>query len=165
MDSQDKTYLSPLISFDFYLENYHKLLGELKKENDLRQLKTIIKEDVGLELQEQIKTNTYHALVLTDVYRQIVWVNDGFHMMTGYSKSYALGKKPNFLQGVKTSEKTKQEIHKQLNNKHRFTGTILNYRKNGEMYQCHIKIVPIYGTKKELTYFIAFEQELSVVQF
>ena len=80
--------------------------------------------------------------------------------MTGYHKNYALGKKPSFLQGEKTSEATKQKIREKLKTEHGYEGSILNYRKNGEAYRCRIKIIPLYDSKKQLTHFIALEREL-----
>jgi len=152
--------ISPLLSFDFYLESYHKLMLQLKKEVDLKQIKSLLRNDIDHNIQQIIKTEDYDALVITDVNQAIVWVNDGFTEMTGYHKKYALGKRPSFLQGAKTSKMIKRQIKDQLLNSHCYKGSIVNYRKNGEAYRCQIDIVPIYGPMGEQTHFIAFEKEL-----
>ncbi|MDF0716407.1 PAS domain-containing protein [Muricauda sp. 334s03] len=160
MKEEVKSYISPLVSFDIYLENYHKLLKLLRKEADVKQLKSILKSDIATHVQDLILHETYDALVLTRPDQHIVWVNEGFQEMTGYSKSFAIGKRPSFLQGPLTSKNSKQEIRELLRAEHTFTGSILNYRKNGEIYTCQIKIIPLYDSKKELTHFIAMEKEL-----
>lgn len=162
MRNKGKNYISPLLSFDFYLENYHKMLEQLRKDVDLKQLESIVKPRIGTYIQDLILQERYDALVLTKPDQHIVWVSEGFQEMTGYSKSYAIGKKPSFLQGTNTSENTKQEIREQLRVGHKFSGSILNYRKNGETYQCQIKIVPIYDFKNVLMNFLALEKELRV---
>lgn len=162
MTEEGRTYISPLLCFDIYLENYHKLLKQLRKEADVRHLRSILTSRIGTDIHDLILYGTYDALVLTRADQHIVWVNDGFQEMTGYSKSFAIGKRPGFLQGAQTSENTKQEIHEQLKTDHTFTGSILNYRKNGETYQCQIKIVPIYDSNNVLKNFLALERELHV---
>lgn len=54
--------------------------------------------------------------------------------MTGYSKSYAVGKKPAFLQGEKTSPSFKKQIRSDLKNNHSYSGSLVNYKKNGQAY-------------------------------
>lgn len=152
--------ISPLLSFDFYLESYHKLMLQLKKEVDLKQIKSLLRNDIEHNIQQLIKIEDYDALVITDLNQAIVWVNDGFTEMTGYHKKYALGKRPSFLQGAKTSKMIKRQIKDQLSNNHCYKGSIVNYRKNGEAYRCQIDIVPIYGSTGEQTHFIALEKEL-----
>jgi PAS domain S-box-containing protein len=104
----------------------------------------------------------YSALVLTTVKQQILWVNKGFTHMSGYSKSFAVGRKPSFLQGKKTCRQTRSRISQSLQKQVPFTESVLNYRKNGELYRCQISITPLMNTKGELTHFIALEKELSL---
>jgi len=152
----------PLISFDLYLEHYHQLIKTLKKEIDLEQIHNFLKRHTEGQFQELIKQENYDAIVITTLDQHIVWVSDGFADMTGYQKNYALGKKPSFLQGGSTSNKTKQQIKEQLQSSHNYKGSIVNYKKNGDAYRCQIKIVPLYNSKKELTHFMALEKELKV---
>lgn len=160
MKEENSTYISPLLSFDLYLETYHHLIKKLKKETDIEQLKYILKGNIGPNIQDVLRQEIYDALVLTSSDQQIIWVNNGFTEMTGYAKNYALGKKPTFLQGEQTSKNKIKDIGEQLHRKHGYTGSIVNYRKSGESYVCHIKILPLYDSKKELTHFIAMEREL-----
>lgn len=160
MKASKRPFVSPLHSFDIYMEHYHQLLEKLRKQTDIRQLKTAINDSIPAAIEAIIENENYDALVVTSTDQHIVWVNNGFKDMTGYSKNYAVGKTPKFLQGSKTSEKTKTELRAQLKKEHRFTGSVINYRKNGETYQCKIKIVPIYDAKNNLKHFLALEKEL-----
>ncbi|MFN7118762.1 MAG: PAS domain S-box protein, partial [Saprospiraceae bacterium] len=42
------------------------------------------------------------AVIVTDPERRILWVNEDFTYITGYSLSEVLGKKPSILQGPKS---------------------------------------------------------------
>ncbi|WP_108424083.1 PAS domain-containing protein [Flagellimonas amoyensis] len=162
MNVEGQKFISPLLCFDIYSEYYHKLIQQFRKAADARQVRSILKGQANNAIEELIQLETYDALVITDPHQNIVWVSDGFPEMTGYPKKQVLGKRPSFLQGVQTSEDTKQKIREQLKTVHSFTGSVLNYRKNGEPYLCQIKIVPIYDSKRVLVNFLALEKELLV---
>ena len=162
MVPKKKSYISPILSFDFHLENYHKLLKKLKVENDLKQLGSLLKRSIDPSIQEVLETTDYEALVVTDSNREIVWADNGFKEMTGYAKDFAIGKRPTFLHGTNTSEATRGEIRQLLKEEKRFKAAITNYRKNGEEYQCQIDVLPLYDSENKLTHFLAMEREKKV---
>ena len=162
MVPKKKSYISPILSFDFHLENYHKLLKKLKVENDLKQLGFLLKRSIDSSIQEVLETTDYEALVVTDANREIVWADNGFKEMTGYAKDFAIGKHPTFLHGTNTSEATRDEIRQLLKEEKRFKAAITNYRKNGEEYQCQIDVLPLYDSENRLTHFLAMEREKKV---
>ena len=62
----------------------------------------------------------------------------------------------------KVKVRVPNQIREQLFYNHTFSGSLLNYRKNGEPYLCQISIFPIYDAKERLDNFIAFEKEIPV---
>ena len=159
-----KKYFLPLASFDVHLTNLKNLTNEFKKDNDISNLINIINTNYwSTDITMNVFQKDYDALVLTDKNQKIIWVSSGFNNMTGYSKSYVVGKKPAFLQGDKTSPYVKKQIRSDLKNNHSYSGSIINYKKNGQVYNCQIKISPIYSSKKSLKYFLAFEKEIAMV--
>lgn len=159
MSNRRKKYLSPFQSLDFYLPNYHALCKKLKLENDLSELQTVLNRNLEPLVVETLQTSNYEALVVTDAKVKIVWTNNGFHEMTGYAKSFAIGKRPSFLQGLNTSEEAKAEIRQLLGQQKRFSASIINYRKNGEEYNCRIDVLPLFDSQKQVTHFLAMERE------
>jgi PAS domain S-box-containing protein len=97
------------------------------------------------------------AVILTDASRQILWVNEDFTSITGYSLAEVIGKKPSLLQGAGTEKETIIRIRKALESQVPVKGELTNYRKNGEAYCCKLVIHPIFNHEQELTNFIAFE--------
>lgn len=154
-------YISPIASFDVHLSNYHRLIDQLRRENDISHLREILSHSLTTTIVDQIKEEKYDALVLTRANQHIVWVSEGFKGMTGYSKNFVLGKRPSFLQGERTCLETKKAIRESLREKHTFEGALINYRKNKETYTCHINILPIYSKKNRLKYFLAIEKEIT----
>ncbi|MEM1336501.1 MAG: PAS domain-containing protein [Bacteroidota bacterium] len=159
MGTTRKKYLSPIQSLDFYLDNFQALCKKLKLENDLLELKDVLHRDLAPSVIEILQSTYYEALVVTDLDKTIIWANNGFHEMTGYSKHFALGKRPTFLQGKKTSQETKTEIRRLLKQQKRFSKALVNYRKNGEEYICQIDVIPLFNSNKVVTHFLAMERE------
>lgn len=97
------------------------------------------------------------GVILTDAQRKILWVNEDFTVITGYSLTEVIGKKPSLLQGRETSPDSVKRLRKALEAQVPFKDEIINYRKNGEEYLCKLVIHPIFDDEKQLVNFIAFE--------
>ena len=159
---KNKSIISPLVSFNYHLENYNALIDDSRRKKDISQIEKYLNYCYSTELNSKINDEDYDALVLTDTSHNIIWVNDGFKKMTGYTKKFAVGKKPSFLQGEKTSTVVKSQLNNDLVLNHTFTGSIVNYRKNGELYLCQITILPIYNFDDKLSYFLALEKDETI---
>ena len=103
---------------------------------------------------------SYEALVLTDASQTILWANDGFEKMTGYTVDYAVGRKPDFLQGPKTSGESRRDISQNLRRKEPFKSVIVNYKKSGEEYLCEVRVIPIADATNQVTHFLALERAI-----
>lgn len=100
------------------------------------------------------------AVVLTDASKRILWVNEDFTLLTGYSLPDVLGKKPGaLLQGAETEPEIVLRIRKALQHQIPLKEDITNYRKNGERYTCRLVIHPVFDRNRALTNFIAFEAD------
>lgn len=149
----------PLISWDLYMDGYyHQMLAAIKRmEREIVFLfakKFNWQNDLNLAFFE----NDYDAIIITDLNQNIIWVNEGFSMMTGYSKSFAVGRTPKFLQGTETLEESKNRIRKKILQQVPFKEIIINHKKDGTAYSCEVKIIPLISDKP--THFIAFEKEV-----
>lgn len=103
-----------------------------------------------------------NTIVITCEMEKIEWVSKGFTRMTGYGSQEAIGQFPRFLQGSDTSIASKTAIRGKIDSAEKYSGKIINYRKNGEPYVCKVDILPIYDTSDSLVNFIAFEYEVEV---
>jgi len=148
----------PLKSWGIFSSHYRDRAAELKREQDLNQLKQLAlqmswKNDLDAIFQEA----SYEALVITDIDKKIIWVNDGFVDMTGYTKKFALNQSPNFLQGKKTAEETRVKIRNKIVSNKPFTEVITNYKKDNTPYKCQLKVFPLYS--EETTHYLALEKQ------
>ncbi|WKN41897.1 PAS domain-containing protein [Tunicatimonas pelagia] len=104
---------------------------------------------------------SYEALVLTDPQQSIQWVSEGFITMTGYSPQSVIHRKPRILQGKATSNESKTRIRTKLKVAEPFQEVIVNYRRSGEPYRCHLSIFPMKDSDGALQHFLALEKEVA----
>lgn len=110
------------------------------------------------EYASSLKTGS--TLVLTDLTKTILWTSQSFLGMTGYARDEAVGKTPKLLQGVDTDPITLRRVNEALKQAEPVSADLLNYRKNGDSYICRASIQPLYNSERELTHFLAVEQEV-----
>ncbi|MEO1052433.1 MAG: PAS domain-containing protein [Bacteroidota bacterium] len=149
----------PLHCWDIFSLHLAKLNASHSKTNEHETLLSYQQQfDWQIDL-EAVLNRPYQALVLTDPTVRIAWVSAGFTDMTGYSKYEVLGKSPNLLQGRNTSAASKASVRKNLSRRKTFEENLINYRKNGEEYICHVEIHPMLDAKGEVSHFLALESE------
>lgn len=153
-------FLSPIFCWDVYSMYLHEKKQIAQKSNDFHALQKLHQQYHWQVELESILVNAYEALVVTDTQKIIRWVNEGFTKMTGYPAYTSIGKSPAFLQGRNTSAETKKRIRQKLSEQIPFSENIINYRKNGEEYVCHVEIHPLINDKDQLTHFLALEREI-----
>ncbi|CAM6092108.1 unnamed protein product [Calypogeia fissa] len=86
------------------------------------------------------------AFVVCDVIdpeRPVLFASAGFFDMTGYSPEEVIGRNCRFLQGVDTDAKEVARISTALKKGEAYSGTILNYKKNGSPFWNQLTLSPI----------------------
>lgn len=146
----------PLHSWDFYGNYFQNLSGLL---SDQKQLQSLARDNHWvheLDLQKELEKDT--VIIVTNPEIKIVFSSQNMIKMNGYQSEEVLGKSPKMFQGEKSSAETNIEIRKAIELRQPFDKIIVNYRKNGIAYDCHVKGFPVFNTKGKLIHFIALEK-------
>ncbi|AUC83894.1 diguanylate cyclase [Polaribacter sp. ALD11] len=152
-----KSLQLPIISFDLYMDYFSTEMINLGIKNDIDIVKNFAtKLQWTNNVDEIFKDEVFETIVLTNNKQEIIWVNDGFKKMTGFSKNFALKKTPSFLQGEGTCKETSTRIREKIRAKKPFKEVVLNYKKDKTPYKCEIKIFPL--SYKNTTHYIALER-------
>lgn len=140
----EKRATMPLLSWDIFSQFSTSYFRSISEKNSDRNELTYFAHTFKWKnkVSDILRNNEYEALVLTDYSKKILWVNEGFTKMTGYSKQYAKNKRPSFLQGKNSNEK-RMSIRKKLASNRPFKEVIVNYRKDGTPYDCELHIFPL----------------------
>jgi PAS domain S-box-containing protein len=89
----------------------------------------------------------------------IIYVNQAFSNMTGYSADEVIGKTPGLLQGPKTERGVKERLSDDLKNNRTFHGDTINYRKDGSAFIIEWKISPVMDGD-EVTHYVAVQRAI-----
>jgi PAS domain S-box-containing protein len=129
---------------------------------------TAQKEEVErLRLLESIITNTSDAVLITEAEPfdapgpLIVYVNEAFTKMTGYTADEVIGKTPRILQGPKSDKAELAKLKKALQNWEPCEITTINYKKSGEEFWINFSVTPIANEKGRFTHWIAIERDVT----
>ncbi len=92
---------------------------------------------------------------------QLVYVNDKFSQLSGYSREESLGKDCRFLQGIDTNEFASNDIKQQLAKGTPIHTELLNYRKDGTPFWNELVIQPIRDDQGTLLYYIGHQIDVT----
>jgi PAS domain S-box-containing protein len=122
------------------------------------------KEETRLKLLESVITNTTDAVAITTIekkppYCKIIYINNAYTKMTGYSLEEVAGKSPAILQGPKTDKAELRRIGDCLKRFEPCTMEVINYKKNGEEFWSSISLSPIADKSGIYTHWIAIKRD------
>lgn len=92
---------------------------------------------------------------------KIVYANNAFSDLTGYTVHEVIGKSPRLLQGPDTDPETKGRIRDALLRQEPVREIILNYGKAGNPYWLDINIIPLRDSSGVVTHFAAIERDVT----
>lgn len=128
-----------------------------------------------LEVLRKAIDKAHFSIVLTDPTQEdnpIVYVNDAFEELTGYTKSEVIGRNCRFLQGERVDSERLLQFQEALENEEHLSIELRNYRKDGTMFWNQVTVTPIYdadgnlarylGTQRDVTRRREHEQRLTV---
>ncbi|MEB3337387.1 MAG: PAS domain S-box protein [Leptolyngbyaceae bacterium] len=120
-----------------------------------------------LDLLQSVVVHANDAVVVTeatptaDLGHKILYVNEAFTQMTGYSAEEAIGQSPRLLQGAKTDPVQMQKIRTALQNWQPIKAELINYRKDGSEFWVELSIVPVTDASGYCTHWISIEREIT----
>lgn len=91
----------------------------------------------------------------------LVYVNNAFTQITGYSRDLAVGFNCRFLQGPDTDPNEIQKIRKALDQGQAYTGELLNYRHDGSRFWNRLTLSPVGGSAGKPDFFVANQMDVT----
>ncbi|SHH81278.1 bifunctional diguanylate cyclase/phosphodiesterase [Clostridium grantii] len=101
------------------------------------------KDKALLNLTERIAEHTSDAVIVTDSYTNIIYVNKSFEEATGYMKEEVLGLKTSYFKSNKQSKEFYHDMWKNLNTKGHWQGELWDKKKGGSLYPKKLSIFEV----------------------
>jgi PAS domain S-box-containing protein len=124
------------------------------------------KAENNLKLLESAIRNDYDSILITEMDMdnpgpRIVYVNDGFTKMTGYTRDEVIGLTPRILQGPKTDRAVLDKLRDALSNGRPFFGQTVNYRKDGSEFVNQWDIHPLVNENGEARHWVSYQHDIT----
>lgn len=158
----DKAMLNQLETLSYWVISEIELRQELKKEQENKnKLNQLLKQERWLK--EAIES-TSTAVIITDPHQEdnpIIYTNQAFNDITGYTNEEVLGRNCRFLQGPDTQQEDIARINKAINCEESIHIDIKNYKKNGVPFWNELFINPVWNDNGELINYVGIQQDIT----
>ena len=119
--------------------------------------------DLMKRMLENAIEHSFHGVMITKAEPgyPVIYVNDAFTEITGYSLEEIAGQSPAILQGPKTDRAVLNRLNQALSEGKLFHGEAINYRKDGSEFLMEWKIVPIKNEDQVTSHYLAIQRDVT----
>lgn len=120
-----------------------------------------------LRLLESVVVNANDAIIITEAEPihqpgpKIIYANEAFTRITGYSQEEVIGKTPRILQGPLTSRSELDMVRSKLSKWEPIRVEVINYRKDGSPFWVELNIVPIANKQGYFTHWVSVQRDIT----
>lgn len=124
-------------------------------------------EEQQLKLLSSVITHANDAVLITDAETvdapgpRIIYVNEAFTKMTGYTADEVIGSSPRVLQGPNSNREELAKLRKALRNSESCEITTINYKNDGEEFWNNFSVSPVTDENGQYTHWIAIQRDVT----
>jgi PAS domain S-box-containing protein len=118
----------------------------------------------GLRIRDQAIRSTGSGVVISDARQPdqpIIFVNEAFERVTGYSAQEVMGRNLRFLQRDDCEQPEVAKIRAAVHEGREVHAVMRNYRKDGTRFWNELTISPVYDNQRELTHFVGIQNDIT----
>ena len=126
----------------------------------------VVEKDPGLipQILSTILDSSVNGITLADPDQDdmpIVYANQSFEKMTGYSQGEIIGRNCRFLQGDDRDQEARVQLRKAIDSCQPIEVTIRNYKKSGELFYNHLALTPLFDSEGRLMYYLGVQYDVT----
>lgn len=145
-------------------DSSNKISGMVAVVSDVTEQK---RQAEQVRLLQSVVVNTNDAIVITEADPinepgpRILYVNEAFTRITGYTLEEVLGKTPRLLQGAKTSQTELDKVRSALAMRKPIIVEVINYRKDTSEFWSEFSVVPVANKTGQYTHWISVQRDIT----
>jgi PAS domain S-box-containing protein len=112
----------------------------------------------------QILDTCVNGITLSDPDQEdnpIVYVNEAFEFITGYSREETVGRNCRFLQNEDRDQEGIERIREAMRETKSVTVTLRNYKKDGTLFYNQFTIRPLFDKQGKLIYYLGIQYDVT----
>lgn len=117
-----------------------------------------------LYLMQHAMDSSNNGIIITNLADSdyaIIYANDAFVRMTGYTREKILGRNPRFLQKIDREQPDLDELRMALENNHDGYAVLRNYRQDGSLFWNEVNISPIRDQLGKITHYVGIQNDVT----
>lgn len=103
------------------------------------------------------------AISITDAAANILYANQNFERVTGYSCTEVIGKNESILSNKTTPRIVYETLWGRIRQQKPWSGTLVNRRKDGTRYLAELTISPVLNNKGQTTHYLGIHRDVTEV--
>ena len=155
---KDGTLMDVSIKVSPILDSSTQVTGVSVIARDISDLKQAEKARARLALAVE---HTAESVVITETDGTITYVNPAFEEITGYRREEVMGQNPRLLKSGRQGPEVYQAMWATLERGQAWTGTLINKRKDGSLYEAEAVISPVRDETGQLINYVAVERDVT----
>ncbi|MBK7900964.1 MAG: CHASE domain-containing protein [Azonexus sp.] len=117
-----------------------------------------------LLLRERAIESSTNGIVIVDMNlpdNPVIYVNQGFEQITGYTYGEVIGRNCRFLQGEATSQSAIKELSSAIRESRPTTVLLRNFRRDGSPFWNELTISPVFDDAGRCTHFVGVQNDIT----
>src|SRR5207248_3818340 len=135
-------------SIRYAIDVYCKERQRQKAEDTLRKLSRAVEQSADL-------------VIITDRTGVIEYINPAFEALTGYSPQEVIGQTPRILKSGQQTSELYEEQWRTILSGNVFRGTMINRKKNGDVFVAEKTVTPLRDNDGKVTHFISNDRDIT----
>lgn len=122
-------------------------------------------EKKDFELLTQALNSSISGIIITDNQlpdNPIIYCNEAFEKISGYSRNEIIGHNCRFLQGKDRTQPARQELKNAITNAESCKVELRNYRKDGTLFWNELYMSPVKNNVGETTHFVGVQNDITM---
>jgi diguanylate cyclase (GGDEF)-like protein/PAS domain S-box-containing protein len=142
--------------------NLSRLMPAVERELEEAQLRRERRQaEQGLRKLSLVVEQAADGVLITDPNGFIEYVNPAFERMTGYGRAEIIGNKPSLLKSGRHDQAFYQTIWQTVTKGEIFRGTLINRRKDGELFYEEKVITPLKDEQGHVTHLVSTGRDIT----
>lgn len=121
----------------------------------------------GYRLLESAVVHAHDAIVILEAHpqngqgRSVLYVNDAFCRLSGYSRTEVVGRSLYLLRGPDTDAATLEQLREALDSGQPLRTELMNYRKDGTPYWVDLSLVPVPDRRGRVAHWVMIQRDIT----
>ena len=144
-------------------QNLEKQLQQLKQENQRLQEENARCYEHHQDMREMayLVEQSSDSIIQTDDNFRINYMNSAAEELYGWKFEEIAGEKPDIFNAEEASDEIQKEIYETIASGESYKGELLNKRKDGSTFYCHLVVSPIKNDHNNITGYMASHRDVS----